>query len=137
MVPSWLMMLSQLPLSPNNKVDRKALPIPDVASNVSTEYVAPETEIQNVLAEIWVEVLEIEKVGIHDNFFELGGQSLIATQVISRVRKIVGVELTLKRLFESPTIADIAKSLEVLSQLAKEENTLESETKVEYEEEVL
>ncbi|NEO45896.1 MAG: amino acid adenylation domain-containing protein [Moorea sp. SIO4A3] len=137
MVPSGLMVLSQLPLTPNGKVDRKALPVPDVTSSMSTEYVAPETQTQKALAEIWVEVLGIDKVGIHDNFFDLGGHSLLATQVVSRVRNIFGIELTLKRLFESPTIADIAKSLEVLSQLAQEEKTLKSETEIEYEEEVL
>ncbi|NEQ83799.1 MAG: non-ribosomal peptide synthetase, partial [Moorea sp. SIO2I5] len=137
MVPSGLMVLSQLPLTPNGKVDRKALPVPDVTSSMSTEYVAPETEKQKILAEIWTEVLGIDKVGIHDNFFDLGGHSLLATQVVSRVRNIFGIELTLKRLFESPTIADIAKSLEVLSQLAQEEKTLKSETEIEYEEEVL
>ncbi len=137
MVPSGLMVLSQLPLTPNGKVDRKALPVPDVTSSMSTEYLAPQTQTQKALAEIWVEVLGIDKVGIHDNFFDLGGHSLLATQVMSRVRNIFEIELTLKRLFESPTIADIAKSLEVLSQLAQEEKTLKSETEIEYEEEVL
>ncbi|WP_293066656.1 MULTISPECIES: non-ribosomal peptide synthetase [unclassified Moorena] len=138
MVPSGLMVLSQLPLTPNGKVDRKALPVPDVSSNVSTEYVAPQTETQKALAEIWQELLGIEKVGIHDNFFfDLGGHSLKATQVVSRVRNILGIELTLKRLFESPTIADMAKSLEVLSQLAQGENTLKYQTEIDYEEEVL
>ena len=138
MVPSGLMVLSQLPLTPNGKVDRKALPVPDVASSVSTEYVAPQTKTQKVLTEIWQELLGIEKVGIYDNFFfDLGGHSLLATQVVSRVRNIFEIELTLKRLFESPTIADIAKSLEVLSQLAQEEKTLKSETEIDYEEEVL
>ncbi|NEQ12209.1 MAG: hypothetical protein F6K37_42120, partial [Moorea sp. SIO4E2] len=110
MLPSGLMMLSQLPLTPNGKIDRKALPALD-ASSVSTEYVAPETETQKVLAEIWKEVLGIEKVGIHDNFFELGGHSLLATQVVSRVQNTVQVELPISRLFENPTIVQLAEVL--------------------------
>ncbi|NER91538.1 non-ribosomal peptide synthetase [Moorena sp. SIO3A2] len=136
MVPSGLMVLSQLPLTPNGKVDRKALPVPDVASSVSTEYVAPQTQTQKVLAEIWAEVLGIEQVGIHDNFFDLGGHSLMATQVVSRCRQAFGNELTLQRLFESPTIAGIAKNIEVLRQLPQDKTTLISETE-EYERFVL
>ncbi|NES42623.1 phosphopantetheine-binding protein, partial [Moorena sp. SIO2C4] len=129
MVPSGLMVLSQLPLTPNGKVDRKALPVPDVASSVSTEYVAAETETQKVLAEIWAEVLGIEKVGIHDNFFELGGHSLLATQVVSRIQQAFEKEVTLQDLFEFPTIADIAQNLEVLRQVSQNETSLISETK--------
>ncbi|NET65460.1 MAG: amino acid adenylation domain-containing protein [Moorea sp. SIO1G6] len=129
MVPSGLMVLSQLPLTPNGKVDRKALPVPDVASSVSTEYVAPQTETQKALAEIWQEVLGIEKVGIHDNFFELGGHSLLATQVVSRIQQAFEKEVTLQDLFESPTIADIAQNLEVLHQVAQNQTSLISETK--------
>ncbi|WP_366514015.1 methyltransferase domain-containing protein [Moorena sp. SIOASIH] len=136
MVPSGLMVLSQLPLTPNGKVDRKALPVTDMASSVSTEYVAPQTQTQKALAEIWAEVLGIEKVGIHDNFFDLGGHSLMATQVVSRVQQAFGNELTLQGLFESPTIAGIAKNIEVLRQLPQDKTTLISETE-EYERFVL
>ncbi|WP_293076054.1 non-ribosomal peptide synthetase [Okeania sp. SIO3B5] len=136
MVPSGLMVLSQLPLTPNGKVDRKALPVPDMASSVLTEYVAPETETQKILAEIWAEVLGIEQIGIHDNFFDLGGHSLRATQVVSRVRQGFGNELTLQGLFESPTIAGIAKHIEVVRQLPQDKTTLISETE-EYERFVL
>ncbi|NEO94513.1 MAG: non-ribosomal peptide synthetase, partial [Moorea sp. SIO3G5] len=111
MVPSGLMVLSQLPLTPNGKVDRKALPVPDMASSVSTEYVAPQTQTQKVLAEIWAEVLGIEQVGIHDNFFDLGGHSLMATQVVSRVRLALGIDIPLTTLFESSTIAQLAEVL--------------------------
>ncbi|NEO49225.1 MAG: amino acid adenylation domain-containing protein, partial [Moorea sp. SIO4A3] len=114
MVPSGLMVLSQLPLTPNGKVDRKALPVPDMASSVSTEYVAPQTETQKVLAEIWAEVLGIEKVGIHDNFFDLGGHSLMATQVVSRCRHAFGNELTLSILFELPKVAELAEYIETV-----------------------
>ncbi|NER92229.1 phosphopantetheine-binding protein, partial [Moorena sp. SIO3A2] len=111
MVPSGLMVLSQLPLTPNGKVDRKALPAPDFANSLSTEYVAPETETQKLLAEIWKEVLGIEQIGIHDNFFDLGGHSLMATQVVSRLRQALGMELSLTTLFESSTIAKLAEVL--------------------------
>ncbi|NEO70942.1 amino acid adenylation domain-containing protein, partial [Moorena sp. SIO3H5] len=114
MVPSGLMVLSQLPLTPNGKVDRKALPELDVASSMSTEYVAPQTETQKVLAEIWAEVLGIEKVGIHDNFFDLGGHSLMATQVVSRVRDIFKVDVPLTKLFEIPTVDQLSVQLETI-----------------------
>ncbi|NER52861.1 MAG: amino acid adenylation domain-containing protein, partial [Symploca sp. SIO1A3] len=111
MVPSGFMVLSQLPLTPNGKVDRKALPVPDVVSNLSTEYVAPQTETQKTLAEIWKEVLGIQKVGIHDNFFDLGGHSLMATQVVSRVRQAFGIDVPLTTLFENSTIAELSENL--------------------------
>ncbi|NEO74220.1 phosphopantetheine-binding protein, partial [Moorena sp. SIO3H5] len=115
MVPSGLMVLSKLPLTPNGKVDRKALPVPDVASSVSTEYVAPQTETQKVLAEIWAEVLGIEQVGIHDNFFDLGGHSLMATQVVSRVRQGLSVELSVSKLFENPTIKQLGTDIDAIN----------------------
>ncbi|NEQ78401.1 MAG: amino acid adenylation domain-containing protein, partial [Okeania sp. SIO2C9] len=111
MVPSGLMVLSQLPLTPNGKVDRKALPVPDMASSVLTEYVAPETQTQKVLAEIWAEVLGIEQIGIHDNFFDLGGHSMNATQVVSRVQQRLPVEFSISKLFQNPTIAQLAEVL--------------------------
>ncbi|NET61630.1 MAG: amino acid adenylation domain-containing protein, partial [Symploca sp. SIO2E6] len=133
MIPTGFVLLSQLPLTPSGKIDRKALPAPDLSS-VSTEFVAPQTATEKVLAEIWTEVLGIEQVGIHDNFFDLGGHSLLATQVLSRIRQAFDRELVLQRLFDSPTIAEIAQRLEVLSQVAQDQNTLISETEEEYEE---
>ncbi|NEO50211.1 MAG: AMP-binding protein, partial [Moorea sp. SIO4A3] len=124
LLPSGLMVLSQLPLTPNGKVDRKALPVPDVASSVLTEYVAPQTEIQKNLVEIWQEVLGIEKVGIHDNFFDLGGHSLMATQVVSRVGQAFSVELSVSKLFENPTIAQLAEVLVNEQQLEQKENQI-------------
>ncbi|GFZ92165.1 amino acid adenylation domain-containing protein [Okeania sp. KiyG1] len=111
MVPNNYVVLSQLPLTPNGKVDRKALPAPDNASTLSTEYVAPQTETQKALTEIWQEVLGIEKVGIHDNFFSLGGHSLLATQLIFRIRQSLEQDVPLKILFESPTIAQLDRTL--------------------------
>jgi acyl carrier protein len=114
MVPSGFVVLSQLPLTPNGKVDRKALPAPDHAGTVSTEFVAPQTETEKVLAEIWAEVLSVEKLGIHDNFFDLGGHSLMATQVVSRIRDIFKVDLPLSKLFEIPTVAQLSVQLETI-----------------------
>jgi len=114
MIPSGFVLLSQLPLTPNGKVDRKALPIADVASIVSTEYVAPETETQKALAQIWAEVLGREKVGINDNFFDLGGHSLMATQVVSRVQQVFNVELPVSGLFENPTIKQLGAELDAI-----------------------
>ncbi|NEP78778.1 MAG: AMP-binding protein, partial [Okeania sp. SIO3B3] len=113
MIPSGFVVLPQLPLTPNGKVDRKALPVPDNISTLSTEYVAPQTETQKLLAEIWQEVLGIEKVGIHDNFFDLGGHSLMATQVVSRVRQTFDLELPLTKLFENSELVSLAQEIEL------------------------
>ncbi|NEO70944.1 phosphopantetheine-binding protein, partial [Moorena sp. SIO3H5] len=104
------------------------------------ERVKPRNEIERQIAQIWQELLGVSQVGIYDNFFELGGNSLLATQVISRLRQAFEMELTLQRLFESPFIAGIAKNLEVLRQLAQDKTALISEiskTDEEYEEELL
>ncbi|MEG4455770.1 amino acid adenylation domain-containing protein [Microcoleus sp. N9_A1] len=112
MVPWAFVMLKSLPLTPNGKIDRRSLPEPDEMRPELTEnFVAPRTNIEEVLAAIWAEVLKLEKVGIYDNFFELGGHSLLATQVISRVRQAFQVELPLHRLFESATVADFAVAI--------------------------
>ena len=117
MMPSVLMVLSQLPLTPNGKVDRQALPIPGVDSSVSTKYVAPETETQKALAEIWKEVLGIDKVGIYDNFFDLGGNSFMTTQVLSRIRNVLNLELSIINLFENQSIAQLSTNIEAISLL--------------------
>jgi acyl carrier protein len=104
--------LKSFPLTSNGKIDRRALPAPDeMRPELTANFVAPRTNIEEVLAAIWAEVLKIEKVGIYDNFFELGGHSLLATQVISRVRQAFQVELPLHRLFESATVADFAVAI--------------------------
>jgi acyl carrier protein len=112
MVPSAFVMLTELPLTPNGTVDRKALPEPGQSAS-EVEYVAPSTPIEEVLCEMWEQVLKLDHVGVHDNFFQLGGHSLLATQVISQVREIFGVELPLRRLFETPTVATLAAVVEV------------------------
>ena len=114
MVPSAFVLLDALPLMPNGKVDRRALPAPDRTwPELETRIVVPRTPTEELLAEIWVQVLGIERVGVHDNFFELGGHSLLATQVVSRIRDAFEVEMPLRRLFELPTVAGLAESIEV------------------------
>jgi amino acid adenylation domain-containing protein len=111
MIPTAFVLLDAFPLTPNGKIDRLALPAPDSARFNLKEYVAPQTPIEEVLADIWADILKIERVGIHDNFFDLGGHSLLATQLISRVHKILRAQLTLRDLFEVPTIANLSKIL--------------------------
>ena len=110
MIPSAFVFLDAWPLTPNGKIHRQALPAPD-QNRVAAEqsYLAPRSPVEELLAEIWAEVLKLGKVGIHDNFFELGGHSLLATRVISQVIKHFQVDLPLRSLFESPTVAEMAR----------------------------
>ncbi|SHN30776.1 amino acid adenylation domain-containing protein [Pseudomonas asturiensis] len=108
MVPTHFVLLDALPLTANGKLDRKALPAPD-ASQLQSQYVAPEGEREQQLAAIWAEVLKVEQVGRTDNFFELGGHSLLATQVISRIRQQLKMELSLRHLFEAADLAAFAQ----------------------------
>ncbi|MBJ6362365.1 phosphopantetheine-binding protein, partial [Paenibacillus sp. GCM10012307] len=113
MVPWTFVVLEELPLSSNGKVDRKALPAPDAATGGQERpYVAPRNDAETSLAQIWAEVLQVERVGIHDNFFERGGHSLLAIQVASRVRSQLGQELPVHCFFEAPTIDKLAVVLE-------------------------
>ncbi|HEY9694282.1 MAG TPA: amino acid adenylation domain-containing protein [Oculatellaceae cyanobacterium] len=116
MIPSDFVVLDALPLTPNGKVDRKALPQPDCYNfNLHEDYIAPRTSVEEVLVEIWAKVLGKQQVGIHDNFFELGGHSLLATQLSSRIRDRLQVELAVRQLFETPTVASLAKYIETIS----------------------
>src|SRR5712692_9331822 len=111
-VPSAFVRLDALPLSANGKVNRLALPDTDNARpELAADYVAPRTASEKLLSEIWSEVLRIERVGIHDNFFELGGNSLLATLVCSRVRNEFKIEMSLRALFEQPTVAQMAENV--------------------------
>jgi len=109
MIPSAFVTLESLPLTPNGKIDRRILEQKSLGDYQFSEetFVAPRTPEEELLAGIWSAVLGVEQVGIHDNFFELGGHSLLATQVISRIRDTFAVELSLRELFESPTIAGL------------------------------
>src|SRR5204863_7640569 len=109
MVPSAFVVLDAFPRTTSGKVDRKRLP--DIEFESTTEYVAPRNPVEASLAEIWIEILGVSRVGVDDNFFELGGHSLLATRVVSRIRLVLGVELPLRALFEAPTIARLATQL--------------------------
>ncbi|HET6763429.1 MAG TPA: condensation domain-containing protein, partial [Longimicrobiaceae bacterium] len=108
MVPTYFVVLRELPRTPNGKVDRRALPAPHGAGRAGGEYVPPRNETETALAAIWREVLGVERVGVHDSFFDLGGHSLKATQVVSRVREALGTALPIRAIFEAPTLAELA-----------------------------
>jgi surfactin family lipopeptide synthetase A len=112
MLPGAFAYLDSMPLTPNGKVDRKALPLPDLDLSLRADFVAPTTPTQVTLVNLWQEILNLPQVGIDDNFFELGGHSLLATQVTIRLRPLFGVELPLRRLFESQTIAELSELIE-------------------------
>ena len=113
MIPSAFVTLDALPLTPNGKVDRRALPKPDVVRlEREGAFVSARTSAEEVVAEIWAEVLPVEHVGIYDNFFELGGHSLLATRLIGRVRAVLQVEVPLRAVFETPTVAGLARQIE-------------------------
>ncbi len=115
MMPSAFVLLEALPLMPNGKVDRRALPAPDsTRPELNEAFAAPRTPVEEMLAGIWAKVLNVEQVGIHDNFFELGGHSLLATQVISQVHQAFRVELPLRCLFDAPTVAGLSDRLETM-----------------------
>ncbi len=116
MLPSAIVILEALPLSPNRKLDRRALPAPDLHNQLSDQYVAPRNPIEEILSLIWAQVLKVERVGIHDNFFELGGHSLLATQLVSRVRTSLKIELPLRSLFAAPTVAQLSQKIQQLQQ---------------------
>ncbi|NER31401.1 MAG: amino acid adenylation domain-containing protein [Symploca sp. SIO1C4] len=134
MVPSAFVLLEALPLTPNGKINRRALPAPKQSpSDLLGTLIAPRTPVEQKLAEIWSEVLHLERVGIDDNFFELGGNSLLATQVISRLSKTLGIELSLHSLFESPTIAELAECIETVRWLTQQQQAATDETISDYE----
>jgi amino acid adenylation domain-containing protein len=112
MIPAAFVFLEGFPLTPNGKINRRALPVPDTDQrNLEVDFVLPCTPIEQELATIWAEVLKLKQVGIHDNFFELGGHSLLATQVISRLRETFYLDFPLRYLFENTTIAELAQKV--------------------------
>ncbi len=113
MLPSAFVLLAAWPMTPNGKVDRKALPAPDGARLAGGDaYAAPRTPTEEILAGVWSQLLGVALVGIHDDFFALGGHSLLATRLISRVREVFAVELPVRSLFETPTVAGLAGLIE-------------------------
>ncbi|HKI02160.1 MAG TPA: amino acid adenylation domain-containing protein, partial [Thermoanaerobaculia bacterium] len=112
MVPPAWVELAKLPLTPNGKLDRRALPEPDSArADLAASYVAPRTEVEQAIAEIWREVLQLDKVGIHEKFFHLGGHSLLLVRVHARLRERFGQELSMMDLFKYPDISSLAQHL--------------------------
>ncbi|MBZ5569981.1 MAG: amino acid adenylation domain-containing protein [Acidobacteriia bacterium] len=109
MVPSAFVVLPALPLNPSGKVDRKALPAPERGSEAAVAYEAPRTPTEEALAEIFAEVLKLERAGVRDDFFDLGGHSLLATRLLSRVHAKLGVDLPVRQLFEARTVAGLAE----------------------------
>ncbi|MFN6563916.1 MAG: amino acid adenylation domain-containing protein [Nostoc sp. ChiSLP01] len=112
MIPAAIVILESLPLTPNGKIDRRALPAPELHRQDSDKFVVPRSPIEEMLAQIWVEVLKLEQVGIYDNFFENGGHSLLATQLISRIRSTLKVEIPLRSLFAAPTVAELGQYIQ-------------------------
>jgi amino acid adenylation domain-containing protein len=112
MIPAAFVVLAEMPLLPNGKVDRKALPAPESRAGAAGELVVARTPTEDVLAGIWASVLGSEKVGVQDNFFDLGGHSLLATQVVARINETFHVDLALALLFDLPTVASLAEKLD-------------------------
>jgi acyl carrier protein len=104
--------LEAFPLTPNGKIDRRALPAPDSSAHDKAEFVAPRSQTENAIAAIWGEVLRLQTIGVHDDFFALGGHSLLATQVISRIQQRLQRELSLRVLFEHPTVEQLARAVD-------------------------
>jgi hypothetical protein len=111
MVPSVFVFLDSLPYTPNGKVDRRALPVPEPARTLDGELVAPRTVVEEQVAEVWRAVLGIDRVGVYDSFWELGGHSLLATKVLSRLDEAFGVSLPLKTLFVNPRLGELAEAV--------------------------
>jgi acyl carrier protein len=122
LVPSQYELLEQFPLTPNGKIDRQALRSLTPTESTKELYVAPRTENEERLTQIWEEVLGHEQIGVHDNFFDLGGHSLLATQIMSRVREAFAVTLPLRMLFEAPTVAGLAAALRQHEELSPTES---------------
>ncbi|MCH7324060.1 amino acid adenylation domain-containing protein, partial [Solibacillus sp. MA9] len=127
MIPSYFVQIEKMPLTPNGKLNRRALPEPILEEN-TIECEAPRSEVEKVLAELWSAVLGIEEVGINDNFFELGGHSLKATILLSKIHKVLNKEIPLNEIFRLPTIKELAEFLE-----GQEEIIYSKIEKIEYE----
>ncbi|HEY6925695.1 MAG TPA: amino acid adenylation domain-containing protein [Steroidobacteraceae bacterium] len=121
MLPSVWMVLKQLPLTPNGKVDRRALPTPQSRPEEMGDYIPPQTDLERTLANIWAQVLRVDRVGLHDNFFESGGHSLLATRAMTLINQTLELELPLRVLFEKATVQ--AFSRYVMQEIAAEVTT--------------
>ncbi|WP_304438408.1 phosphopantetheine-binding protein [Lysobacter sp. Root983] len=126
MLPSALLMLEAFPLTPNGKLDRRALPAPDGVSLSVRAYEAPDGEVEEALAGIWRELLQVERIGRHDHFFELGGHSLLLIRLVMKIQERFGVELPLPVLFETPILHQQADRI-VEAELALYDEQMTSE----------
>lgn len=134
MIPSAFVCLQAFPLTPNGKINRKGLPQPDMSGMPVKRYAAPCTATEKILAEIWADILGVEKVGIEDNFFELGGHSLLATQLVSRLSNTFKIELPLKMLFEASTVEELAEKVDLALWAGNNAGKALSEDETNYEE---
>ncbi|HEY0737287.1 MAG TPA: amino acid adenylation domain-containing protein, partial [Herpetosiphonaceae bacterium] len=115
MIPAVFVPLKELPLTTNGKLDRKALPVPDLTTVERQDtFVAPRTPAEEVVAQIWSRLLRVEQISVHDNFFELGGNSLLATQVIVRLHEIFPINVSVRSMFDGPTVAGLVEALVAL-----------------------
>jgi hypothetical protein len=112
MAPAALVLVAAFPTLPNGKVDRKALPLPSAEDWHSVPFVAPRTETEQIVAEIWADLLKQPQVGVYDNFFALGGHSLLVTEVCFRLQAVLGLAVGVRTIFEHPTIAALAEQLD-------------------------
>ncbi|HKV08300.1 MAG TPA: amino acid adenylation domain-containing protein, partial [Thermoanaerobaculia bacterium] len=111
MVPPAVVVLEKMPVTPNGKVDRRALPAPEVGAGLPVDWAEPESDLEKMVAEVFRDVLGAGRVGLHDNFFDLGGHSLLGTSLLARLRNRFGVELPLRALFAEPTVAGFARRI--------------------------
>jgi acyl carrier protein len=121
MVPGIWLELAQIPLTPNGKIDKRALPDPEITDKLM-EYVAPRNTTEQALTTIWQELLGIDQVGINDNFFELGGHSLLAMRVVSAIERELLVSIPIKVLFRFTCISDLSKYIELEANKSNEKN---------------
>ncbi|WP_131782564.1 amino acid adenylation domain-containing protein [Legionella gresilensis] len=125
MIPVAFIMIDAFPLNANGKLDREALPIPEFHPN--RRYLAPTNELEAALTEIWAEEFNLKPIGIHDNFFELGGHSLIGARILTKINQMLGKNLTIKELYQAPTIAELAvivSKIKSISQKSHIKNSL-------------
>ena len=123
MIPANFVILESLPVLPNGKIDRRALPDPEAVTDWETEVVAPRNLTEEIIATLWADVLQRERVSLHDNFFDLGGNSLLATQVVSRIREAFHITFPLRTFFDEPTVAGLAASIETIRNAGQELKT--------------
>lgn len=123
MIPSSFMFLKAFPMTPNGKIDRKALPLPEnIRPQLSTQYTAPSDKMEELITRIWQEVLHLERIGVNDNFFDMGGHSLLLAQVRSKISNTLNKEVSIMDLFRYPTISTLSKFMQTGNQPKMEEN---------------